>query len=70
MSTRTEQRLTASEAAAYLGKSYQTLAIWRCTKRYPLRYRKNGGTVEYLKSDLDAFLEGRTVHPVEELQGV
>ena len=31
--------LTEAQAAAYLGlKNPKTLAVWRCTKRYPLTY--------------------------------
>jgi|GEM_PF-6305131 len=34
--------LTRREAAAYLGVSEQTLAIWKCTGRYNLPYIKIG----------------------------
>lgn len=53
--------VTTDEAAAYLGVEASTLAIWRCTKRYPLPYIKVGRLVRYRKSDLDAFLASRTV---------
>ena len=49
--------LTRREAAAYLGVSEQTLAVWKCTKRYDLAYVKIGRLVKYRKSDLDAFIE-------------
>jgi excisionase family DNA binding protein len=49
------------QAAAYLGVEPATLAIWRSTRRYPLRYVKVGRHVRYRKSDLDAFLDKRTV---------
>jgi excisionase family DNA binding protein len=53
--------LDADQAAAYLSVEPATLAIWRSTKRYPLRYIKVGRHVRYRKSDLDAFLDKRTV---------
>jgi excisionase family DNA binding protein len=54
-----------AQAAAYLGVEANTLAIWRCTKRYPLPYIKVGRLVRYRKSDLDAFLASRTVEVSE-----
>lgn len=48
--------LTRREAAAYLGVSEQTLAIWKCTGRYSLPYVKIGRLVKYRKHDLDAFI--------------
>jgi hypothetical protein len=53
--------LSPREAAAILHMSPGTLAIWRCKKRYPLRYVKVGWRVMYRRSDLVAFLESRTV---------
>lgn len=52
---------SAAAAAAYLGIANATLAIWRCTNRYPLPYIKVGRRVRYRKEDLDAFLASRTV---------
>jgi hypothetical protein len=48
-------------AAEYIGVSSGTLAVWRCTRRYPLPYVKVGRCVRYRLSDLDAFLASRTV---------
>jgi excisionase family DNA binding protein len=48
--------LTRREAAAYLGVSEQTLAIWKCTGRYNLPYIKIGRLVKYKRQDLDAFI--------------
>lgn len=48
-------------AAAYLGVETSTLAVWRCTKRYPLPFIKVGRLVYYRKSALDIFLVARTV---------
>ena len=50
--------LTEAQAAAYLGlKNPKTLAVWRCTKRYPLTFVKYGCTVRYRRKDLDVFIE-------------
>ncbi|MCA9803865.1 MAG: helix-turn-helix domain-containing protein [Cyanobacteria bacterium HKST-UBA02] len=55
--------LTRREAAEYLGVAPETLAVWHCTKRYPLPVVKIGRLAKYRKSDLDAFIESRTVEP-------
>lgn len=55
-------RLTSKEAANVLGVSEDTLAVWRCTKRYPLPYVKIGRKVFYRGSDLDVFIKSRTVN--------
>jgi excisionase family DNA binding protein len=49
------------KAAEFLGISKETLAMWRCTKRYPLPYIKVGRLVRYREADLAAFLESRRV---------
>ena len=48
--------LSRREAAIYLGLSEQTLAIWKCTKRYELPFVKIGRLIKYKKADLDAFI--------------
>lgn len=48
--------LSRREAAAYLGVSEQTLAIWKCTGRYQLQCVKIGRLVKYRRADLDAFI--------------
>ena len=48
--------MTRKEAAAYLGVSEITLAIWCSTRRYNLRVYKIGRLAKYKKSDLDAFI--------------
>ncbi len=53
--------LTRREAAAYLGVTPETLAVWASTRRYPLRFVKIGRLSKYRKSDLDAFINSRTV---------
>jgi excisionase family DNA binding protein len=55
------QLLTARQAAKVLGVTTSTLAVWRSTKRYPLRYVKVGAKVRYREADLLQFIELRTV---------
>lgn len=52
-----ERMLTPPEAAEVLGVTTQTLSIWRCTKRYALKYVKVGRLVRYRESDIMAFIE-------------
>ena len=47
-------------AAELLEVTPGTLAVWRCTGRYNLPFIKIGRKVRYRRSDLDAWLEGRT----------
>lgn len=54
-------RINATEAAKILGVSVDTLAVWRCTKRYPLPYIKMGRKVFYRIADLEKFIDSRTV---------
>ena len=51
--------ISSKEAAALLGISPATLAVWRCVKRYPLPYIKVGRLVKYRREDLDRFLDSR-----------
>jgi excisionase family DNA binding protein len=54
--------LTREEAAQYLGGlKPQTLACWQTTKRYEIPIVKCGSRVRYRRSDLDRFLESRTI---------
>lgn len=55
------QLLTPKQASEHLGVSTQTLAIWRCNKRYSLKYVKVGRYVRYRYSDILEFLDSRTV---------
>ena len=52
--------LTRLQAAQYLGVSPDTLAVWACTKRYPLPFVKIGRLAKYRQTDLDAFIQART----------
>jgi len=53
--------LTRREAAEYLGVTAETLAVWHCTKRYPIPVVKIGRLAKYRKSDLDAFIQSRVI---------
>lgn len=48
-------------AAEILGITAGTLSVWRCTRRYALPYLKIGRAVRYRVSDLEAFMESRTI---------
>ena len=54
------QRLTPTEAAAYIGSTPKTLAKWRSTGRHSIPFLKFGtgkrASVRYDRNDLDAFL--------------
>ena len=60
--------LTRNQAAEYLGIRPQTLAAWALTGRYNLPMVKVGRWVRYRKSDLDAWLESRTVNCASEME--
>jgi len=53
--------LTPEEAAAVLGVTPGTLAIWRCTRRYALSWVKIGRKVRYREDDLATFLNSRRI---------
>ncbi len=53
--------LSRREAADFLRLRPQTLAVWATTGRYGLRFKKVGRKVLYRISDLESFLESRTV---------
>jgi predicted site-specific integrase-resolvase len=54
-------RMNSKQAAEVLGVTEDTLAVWRCTKRYPLPYVKIGRKVFYRAEDLQNFIDARTV---------
>ena len=60
--------LNRNEAAQYLRCRPQTLAVWHLTHRYGLPLVKVGTKVFYRKSDLDKWLESRTIGGVEQDQ--
>lgn len=53
--------LSRREAADFLGLKEQTLAAWITTGRYRLPCIKVGRLAKYRLSDLEKFLERRTV---------
>jgi excisionase family DNA binding protein len=57
----TTELLSEAEAAVYLGLKPGTLSVWRSTKRYDLPFVKVGRLVRYRRSDLDRWLQSRTV---------
>ncbi len=59
------QRLTNEEAAAELKVKPDTLDQWRYRRKGP-RYYKVGGRIQYKRSDIEAWLEGRAVNPEAE----
>lgn len=53
--------LKEEEAAEILRIEPGTLSVWRCTKRYPLKYTKIGRFVRYRRGDLRLFVASRVV---------
>lgn len=64
-----DELLTAEQAAAFLKVKPGTLACWRTTKRYPLKYTRVGKSIRYRLSDLQAFLSARDSGDDELAQG-
>ena len=60
MPTTFPQLLTPDETAQILGVSRQTLAVWRCTKRYTLSYVRCGRLIRYRAEDIEAFIARHT----------
>ncbi len=54
-------RLTRPEAAQYLGVSVNTLESWACYGRYDLPFVRIGRRVFYRRTDLDRFIDRRTI---------
>jgi excisionase family DNA binding protein len=65
MSTTDQRLLTPTEAAQFLGVTVGTLSVWRCTRRYAIPHVKVGHLVKYRMSDLEAWLDSRTVGAAE-----
>lgn len=59
--TSTSELVTPKTLASELGISEQTLSNWRATRRYELPFIKCGRLVRYRRSDVDQFLQSRTV---------
>jgi excisionase family DNA binding protein len=62
--------LSPTEAAARLGVSRGTLAIWRHYRRYALAYIKVGRLVRYREQDIERFLSSRRATPAQKTGGV
>ncbi len=56
-----DELLKEGKAAEILGVEPGTLDVWRCTKRYPLKYVKIGRLIRYRRGDLRAFAASRVV---------
>ncbi len=50
-------RLEPEEVAEGLKVTTGTLAVWRCTKRYPLPWVKIGRRIFYRRRDVEKFVE-------------
>jgi excisionase family DNA binding protein len=53
------EQMTNEQAAEYIGVKPQTLAVWRTTGRYDLKFYKIGSSVRYRRTDLDAWMNKR-----------
>ena len=58
--------LPPEEVASLLGITVGTLQVWRSTQRYSLPYVKVGRLVMYQAEAIQAFIENRTIIPVED----
>ena len=54
--------LEEKQAAEILDVKPGTMSVWRCTKRYKIPFIKVGRLVRYRRSDLEAWLESRTLN--------
>lgn len=66
VSANPNQLLLPEQAAEMLGVAEQTLAVWRTSKRYQLRYVRVGRLIRYKLADVEAFIEARTERPGEQ----
>lgn len=55
----TNKLWSPEQVADVLGVSKQTLAVWRCERRYPLPYIKVGSRVRYRPADVQQFVAAR-----------
>jgi len=59
-----DKLLSPQETADILGTTPGVLQVWRSNKRYNLKYVKIGKSVRYKLSDVNKFIEERTVSPL------
>lgn len=60
--TRPKELLSEREAAEYLAISPATLRTWRCIGQPTLPFVRVGGAIRYRRSDLESWVEERTVY--------
>jgi predicted DNA-binding transcriptional regulator AlpA len=56
-----EKLLTPTDFQNIFGIPETTQAVWRCTGRYNLPYIKLGRLVRYRRTDVEAWLQERSV---------
>jgi len=56
-----DELLNEEQAAEVIDVKPGTLSVWRCTKRYPLKYVKIGRLIRYRRGDLRSFAASRVV---------
>jgi len=54
------QLFPGKETAQMIGVAPATLPVWRCTKRYPLKFVRVGRKIMYRLEDIQEFLAART----------
>lgn len=62
---REREWLRPRQAARYLGVSSSSLAKWRCSGSGPA-FSRAGRAIRYRRTELDAYLESRTVRSTSE----
>lgn len=55
-----ERLLNVAEAAEILGVKPNTIEVWICENRYPLKYIKIGRLLKFRESDLQDFINKNT----------
>ena len=55
--------LRPQQVAHILGVTIQTLAQWRCSKRYSLPWVRVGRSIKYRPEDVEAFIEANLHRP-------
>lgn len=56
-----DELLTPADVAREFHIATQTLANWRCTRRYVLPFVRVGRGVRYRRADIKRFIASRTV---------
>jgi predicted DNA-binding transcriptional regulator AlpA len=58
--------LDTQDAARRLDVTPGTLMVWRSTKRYPLKFVRIGRKIRYRPSDIEEFIDKRTMSGVSD----